>query len=55
MDKIMIVFVKDGSKLRYTSEPLQLTGRMDVGVKVDQSGYKTMFRLYDDKFEPIKD
>ncbi|MCR2805897.1 hypothetical protein [Paenibacillus soyae] len=54
-NKIMIVFVKDGTKLRYTSEPLQLTGRLDVGIKVDESGYKTMFRLYDAKFEPIKD
>ncbi|REK74965.1 hypothetical protein [Paenibacillus paeoniae] len=54
-NKIMIVFVKDGSKLRYTSKPLKLTGRLDVGVKVDESGYKTMFRLYDAKFEEIKE
>ncbi|MGG1877856.1 hypothetical protein ABDI30_09830 [Paenibacillus cisolokensis] len=52
-NKIMIVFVKDGSKLRYTSKPLKLTGRLDVGVKVDESGYKTMFRLYDATFEEI--
>ncbi|WP_243644052.1 hypothetical protein [Paenibacillus pinisoli] len=54
-NKIMIVFVKDGSKLRYTNKPLKLTGRLDVGVKVDESGYKTMFRLYDAKFEEIKE
>ncbi|RIX60630.1 hypothetical protein D3P08_02145 [Paenibacillus nanensis] len=52
-NKIMIVFVKDGSKLRYTSDPIQVTGRLDVGVKVDESGYKTMFRLYDAKFETL--
>ena len=52
-NKIMIVFVKDGTKLRYTSKPLKLTGRLDVGVKVDESGYKTMFRLYDAKYEEL--
>lgn len=52
-NKIMIVFVKDGSKLRYTSDPIQVTGRLDVGVKVDESGYKTMFRLYDARFETL--
>lgn len=54
-NKIMIVYVKDGTKLRYTSKPLQITGRLDVGIKVDESGYKTMFRLYDAKFEEIKE
>lgn len=54
-NKIMIVFVKDGSKLRYTSKPLSITGRLDVGIKVDESGYKTMFRLYDAKIEEIKE
>ncbi|MGO4269238.1 hypothetical protein AB4Z22_05220 [Paenibacillus sp. TAF58] len=32
-------------------EPKQL----DVGVKLDESGYKTMFRLYDASFEKIKE
>ncbi|MCR8659449.1 hypothetical protein [Paenibacillus endoradicis] len=54
-NKIMIVYVEDGTKLRYTSKPLQITGRLDVGVKVDESGYKTMFRLYDANFEEIKE
>ncbi|WP_168121527.1 hypothetical protein [Paenibacillus sp. HB172176] len=54
-NKIMIVFVKDSDKLRYTSAPLQLTGRLDVGIKVDESGYKTMFRIYDAKVEVLKD
>lgn len=54
-NKIMIVYVEDKAKLRYTSKPLQITGRLDVGVKVDESGYKTMFRLYDAKFEEIKE
>lgn len=53
-NKIMIVFVKDGTKLRYTSKPLKLEGRLDVGIKIDESGYKTMFRLYDATFEEIK-
>lgn len=53
-NKIMIVFMPEGSKLRYTSSALQVTGRLDVGVKVDESGYKTMFRLYDAKFEEIE-
>lgn len=53
-NKIMIVFVKDGTKLRYTSKPLELTGRLDAGIKVDESGYKTMFRLYDATFKEIK-
>ncbi|SDM87695.1 hypothetical protein SAMN04487897_101344 [Paenibacillus sp. yr247] len=54
-NKIMIVFVPDNVKLRYTSGPLLLTGKLDVGVKLDESGYKTMFRLYDASFEKIKE
>ncbi|MNO52846.1 hypothetical protein D3C76_432740 [compost metagenome] len=53
-NKIMIVFVPEGSKLRHTSEPLEITGRLDVGIKIDESGYKTMFRLYDASFSPIE-
>lgn len=53
-NKIMIVFVPEGSKLRYTSDPLEITGRLDVGIKIDESGYKTMFRLYDASFTSIK-
>ncbi|MBC8080468.1 MAG: hypothetical protein H7X86_08990 [Gorillibacterium sp.] len=53
-NKIMIVFVSDNSRLRYTTGPLNITGRLDVGIKVDESGYKTMFRLYDAKIEKIK-
>ncbi|WP_334073681.1 hypothetical protein [Paenibacillus sp. A14] len=54
-NKIMIVFVPDDVKLRYKSEPLQVTGRLDVGIKIDESGYKTMFRLYDASFKEIKE
>lgn len=54
-NKIMIVFVPDDVKLRYTSGPLLITGKLDVGVKLDESGYKTMFRLYDASFEKIKE
>jgi hypothetical protein len=54
-NKIMIVFVPDDVKLRYTSGPLLITGKLDVGVKLDESGYKTMFRLYDANFEKIKE
>lgn len=54
-NKIMIVFVPDDIKLRYTSGPLKVTGKLDVGVKLDQSGYKTMFRLHDASFEKIKE
>ncbi|UQZ37456.1 hypothetical protein C2I18_09605 [Paenibacillus sp. PK3_47] len=53
-NKIMIVFVPEGSKLRYTSDPLEITGRLDVGIKIDESGYKTMFRLYDASFKSLK-
>ncbi|WP_246553109.1 hypothetical protein [Paenibacillus tritici] len=52
-NKIMIVFVPEGSKLRYTSGPLEITGRLDVGIKIDESGYKTMFRLYDASFTSL--
>ncbi|WP_229521702.1 hypothetical protein [Paenibacillus monticola] len=52
-NKIMIVFVPDDVKLRYTSGPLQITGRLDVGIKIDESGYKTMFRLYDASFKAM--
>ncbi|WP_251037715.1 hypothetical protein [Paenibacillus albidus] len=52
-NKIMIVFVPEGSKLRHTSDPLQIKGRLDVGIKIDESGYKTMFRLYDASFTPL--
>lgn len=41
------------STLRYTKEPLLVEGRLDVGIKVDESNYKTMFRLYDATFTPI--
>lgn len=54
-NKIMIVYVPDSIKLRYTSGPLLITGRLDVGIKLDESGYKTMFRLYDASFEKIKE
>ncbi|GAA0133381.1 hypothetical protein YSY43_02210 [Paenibacillus sp. YSY-4.3] len=53
-NKIMIVFVPNDVKLRYKSEPLEITGRLDVGIKIDESGYKTMFRLYDASFKEIK-
>lgn len=53
-NKIMIVFVPEDVKLRYKSEPLEITGRLDVGIKIDESGYKTMFRLYDASFKEIK-
>ncbi|MCD1261720.1 hypothetical protein B5M42_023235 [Paenibacillus athensensis] len=54
-NKIMIVYVPDDIKLRYTSGPLLIKGRLDVGIKLDESGYKTMFRLYDASFERIKE
>lgn len=54
-NKIMIVFVPDDVNLRYKPEALQITGRLDVGIKIDESGYKTMFRLYDASFEEIKE
>lgn len=54
-NKIMMVFVPDDVKLRYKSEPLQITGRLDVGIKIDESGYKTMFRLYDASFKEINE
>lgn len=52
-NKIMIVFVPEGSKLRHTSGPLEISGRLDVGIKIDESGYKTMFRLYDASFRSL--
>lgn len=52
-NKIMIVFVPEGSKLRHTSGPLEISGRLDVGIKIDESGYKTMFRLYDASFKSM--
>lgn len=52
-NKIMIVFVPDDTKLRHHKGPLKITGRLDVGIKIDESGYKTMFRLYDASFEEI--
>ncbi|MDK8183023.1 hypothetical protein [Paenibacillus sp. UMB4589-SE434] len=54
-NKIMMVFVPNDTKLRYTSGPLELTGTLDVGIKIDESGYKTMFRLYDTTFEKISE
>ncbi len=54
-NKIMIVFVPDDIKLRYTSDPLLVTGKLDVGIKLDESGYKTMFRLYNASFEKMKE
>ncbi|WP_216624509.1 hypothetical protein [Paenibacillus foliorum] len=54
-NQIMIVYLPKGDKLRFTTGPLKITGRLDVGIKVDESGYKTMFRLYDAKFEKIKE
>lgn len=54
-NKIMIVFVPQEVQLRYKSEAIEITGRLDVGIKVDESGYKTMFRLYDATFTEIKE
>lgn len=54
-NKIMMVFVPSDTKLRYTSGALELTGTLDVGIKIDESGYKTMFRLYDTSFKEIKE
>ncbi|MCR8635791.1 hypothetical protein [Paenibacillus radicis (ex Xue et al. 2023)] len=54
-NQIMIVYLPKGDKLRFTTGPLKITGRLDVGIKVDESGYKTMFRMYDAKFEKIKE
>lgn len=54
-NKIMMAFTDKDTKLRYTSGALQITGRLDVGVKIDESGYKTMFRLYDAKVEKLKE
>jgi len=54
-NKIMIVFVPDDVKLRYKTGPIQITGRLDAGIKIDESGYKTMFRIYDASFEEIKE
>ncbi|MDR6551291.1 hypothetical protein [Paenibacillus qinlingensis] len=54
-NQIMIVYVPDAVKLRYTSGPLLITGKLDVGIKLDESGYKTMFRLYNASFEKIKE
>lgn len=54
-NKIMIVFVPDDVKLRYKSGAMEITGRLDVGIKIDESGYKTMFRLYDASFKEIKE
>ncbi|MNC17033.1 hypothetical protein D3C75_648980 [compost metagenome] len=54
-NKIMIAFTDTGEKLRYTSGPLMITGRLDVGVKIDESGYKTMFRLYNASVTKLKE
>lgn len=54
-NKIMIAFTNTGEKLRYTSGPLLIKGRLDVGIKIDESGYKTMFRLYDASFTKLKE
>ena len=52
-NEIMIVFVEDQKELRYTGEPMLVKGRLDVGIKVDESNYKTMFRIYDATFENL--
>jgi len=52
-NKIMIVFVEDSKGLRFTEGPLEVRGVLDVGVKVDESNYKTMFRLYDATFQSL--
>lgn len=54
-NKIMIAFVPDDVKLRYNSSALKITGQLNVGIKIDESGYKTMFRLYNAKFEEINE
>lgn len=52
-NKIMMVFVPSDSKLRYTSNPIELKGSLDVGIKIDESGYKTMFRIFDAQITEI--
>lgn len=54
-NKIMIAFTDKGEKLRYTAGPMEITGRLDVGIKIDESGYKTMFRLYNASFTKLKE
>ncbi|AIQ63983.1 hypothetical protein PSTEL_13690 [Paenibacillus stellifer] len=52
-NKIMIVFVPEDVNLRHKTGPLQVTGRLEVGIKIDESGYKTMFRLYNASFKEV--
>lgn len=54
-NKIVIVFPSPKTPIRFIAGPLIVVGRLDVGVKIDESGYKTMFRLYDAAVEKAGD
>lgn len=54
-NKIVIVFPSPKTPIRFIPGPLKVVGRLDVGIKIDESGYKTMFRLYDAAVEKAGD
>lgn len=53
-NKVMVVYVKNKNYLRYLPGKVKVTGTLDVGIKKDESGYKTMFRLYHAEFKSVK-
>ncbi|MGL4523239.1 MAG: hypothetical protein ACRCWQ_11865, partial [Bacilli bacterium] len=49
-NKIAVVYVKEKQFLRYVPEQMKITGTLDVGVRKDETGFKTMFRIYHAEF-----
>lgn len=53
-NKVMVVFVENKNYLRNIPGPVKVTGTLDVGVREDETGYKTMFRIYHTQFKSAK-
>ncbi|TYS17682.1 hypothetical protein FZC78_07420 [Rossellomorea vietnamensis] len=49
-NKVMVIFAKNKNYLRNIPGGVEAEGILDVGIKEDETGYNTMFRLYDAEF-----
>ncbi len=54
-NEVMVIYVKNKNYLRNIQGKVKVTGTLDVGVRKDETGYKTMFRLYHTDFSSYKD
>ena len=53
--EVIPIFMANKSKIKYTENPIEVYGKLEVAAKVDSEGYTTQFRVYADRVEEIKD